>query len=286
MVTILPREDQLGDIFKGVGQGFAQGYTNRADEMALQNAIGGLAPNATPRQILDAVTGTKTFSPDSKQNLLKNYLGVAEFEEIQRKNKAAEEVNSLKNELEKKKEAAKLQAQRNDALTLIDASKLDHAEKEALRNKVNNGEASFDAIKEVLKPNKDDLKKAAKEEEENKAQEITQRAFNDIVSLIPDVGRSGILTSQFGGDTARAYSQFTSLTGALESLLVEKVNRGALSNARFKYITETLLPKPSDSQADIRGKLQGLATILDLDPSALQGEKTQNKPSLSSFKKG
>lgn len=265
MVTILPKENDWSDAFQSIGQGVSQGYQNRSDEMALQKAIGGLGDNPTPRQILDAVTNTKTYNPASKQNLFKNYLGAAEFEELQRKNKANEEVAGLKNTLNEAKEKAKKDADINDALVLLDAADMEQAEKDILREKIKKGEASSEAIKHITKPNKEAIK--AKEEE--KAQEVTQKSYNRIAELIPQVGRSGILTSKLGGDTAKAYSEFTSLTGALEALLVEKVNRGTLSNTRFNYITETLLPKPSDSQADITGKLQGLATILELDPSAL-----------------
>ena len=272
MVTILPKENDWSEAGQLFGSGLTQGYQNRADEMALQKAISGLGDNPTPRQILDAVTNTKTSNPAAKQNLFKNYLGAAEFEEVKRHAKASEEVNGLKNTLSETQAKAKQQADMNDALTLIDSAKIPHEEKEVLREKAKKGEASFNAIKEVLKPNKEDIKN----KEEEKTQNITQKAFNDIAELIPDVGVSGIVTSKFGGDTAKAYSKFTSLTGALEALLVEKVNRGALSNTRFKYITETLLPKPSDSQADIRGKLEGLATILELDPSVLTGKEKNN----------
>lgn len=113
-----------------------------------------------------------------------------------------------------------------------------------------------------------------KEEENSKA--VTQKAFDDLAKLIPKVGRSGVLQSKFGYGS-QPYAEFSSLTGALESLLVEKVNKGALSNTRFKYITETLLPKPSDTQSEIKGKLKGLATILELDPSVLLGKDESNE---------
>lgn len=108
-----------------------------------------------------------------------------------------------------------------------------------------------------------------KEDENSKI--VTQKAFDDLAKLIPKVGRSGVIQSKLGYGS-QPYAEFSSLTGALESLLVEKVNKGALSNTRFKYITETLLPKPSDTQSEIKGKLKGLATILELDPSALLGK--------------
>ncbi len=288
MVTILPKEADWSEAFQSIGSGVSQGYQNRSDEMALQKSIGELGDNPTPRQILDAVTNTKTYNPASKQNLFKNYLGAAEFEEVQRSHKANEEIAGVKKTIDEAKEKKKVEADKNDALTLIDSADIPHDEKELLREKIKNGEASYNAVKEVLKPNKEQIKK----KEEEKAKQNTQKTFNRLVDLIPDVGRSGILTSKLGGEDARAYSEFTSLTGGLESFLVEMVNRGTLSNVRFKYITETLLPKPSDSQQDIRGKMEGLAMILDLDPAQLTGKKKGEanqeegkRPSLSSFER-
>ncbi|MCF1193333.1 hypothetical protein LRR18_17220, partial [Mangrovimonas sp. AS39] len=53
-------------------------------------------------------------------------------------------------------------------------------------------------------------------------------------------------------------------------------------NARFEYITQTLLPKPTDTQDEIKGKMKGLALVLDLDPSGIGGGILQNKPSSGS----
>lgn len=88
----------------GIGQGLAnlitsgtQSYQNSADESALQKSISSLGDNPSPRQILDAITGTRTYSPQAKQTALKNYLGVSEFEELKRKAIAQEEINKEKN---------------------------------------------------------------------------------------------------------------------------------------------------------------------------------------------
>lgn len=105
--------------------------------------------------------------------------------------------------------------------------------------------------------------------EEEQAQETAQKSFNRMAELIPSLGRGSGIKSFFGGETAEKTGEFTSLSGALEALLVDKVSRGTLSNSRFKYITENLLPTPTDTQAEIKGKLKGLAEILNLDPSAL-----------------
>jgi len=273
MVQFIPARNTWSEAFQNIGGGLVKGYQDRSDENAIQNAVTSLGDNPTARQILNAVTGAKTHSPAAKQNFLKNYMGVEEFEEVKRKHLAEEETNDLKADLEKLKTEKKQKQEMNDALALIDASKLEQDEKETLRKKVVDQNVSYDAIKEILKPDKEEIKAKQLEEDKNRAQTV----FNGLVDLIPAVGRSGIITSNFGGDTAKAFANFTSLSGGLESALVEMVNRGTLSNTRFNYITKTLLPKPSDTQAEIRGKLEGLAVMLDLDASALTGEKKQEK---------
>lgn len=277
MATVINETDPRAEAFRNLGAGALQSHYTRSDEMAIKNALEKLGQNPTARQVLDAVTSTPTYSPQAKQQALKNFMGVAEFEELQRAAKKKEEMQeqttNLKKDLADLKAKSEAEKELNDSLTLIDASDIGQDEKEALRNRVKEGKASFEAIKEVLKPNKERIKK----EEEEKSKDVTQNAFNELAALIPKVGRTGILTSKLGGDTAKAYANFTSLTGALEALLVEKVNRGALSNKRFEYITETLLPKPYDTQAEIEGKLSGLASILELDPSALGAKKGSDR---------
>jgi len=107
---------------------------------------------------------------------------------------------------------------------------------------------------------------------------IAQNAFNGMVKLLRggNLGRGSKLgASIFGGKGARDVGEFTSLSGGLEALLVDKVSKGTLSNERFKYITETLLPKPNDSDSIIEGKLRGLGQILGLDMSELSGSSKQ-----------
>ena len=309
MVTILPKENDWSGAFESIGRGVSQGIEQtsqrsqqRADEMALQKAVMDLGDNPPADKILKAILGTKTHNNKAKQDFFGNALQVENFKEMQRhaketeegikkKSEATTEIANLKKSQEEAKELAAKTKDKNDSLTLLDSAKIPHEEKKVLREKIDNGEASFAAIKEVLKPNKEDIKN----KEEEKAHNLTQNAFNEIAALVPDVGRSGIVTSKFGGDTAKAFAKFTTLTGALEALLVEQVNRGALSNVRFSYIKNDLLPTPSDTQAEITGKLEGLATILNLDPSVLTGEKGKKeaqpaqgeskRPPLTSFER-
>lgn len=289
MVTILPKdENSWSDIGERFAGGLSTGYMNRSDEMALQKAVQDLGPNASGRDIINAVTGAKTYGNESKQQFIKNLVGAKELdesirhakvieEETKKRNQLTEDSNRLKGELKALEDQKKLQKDMNDALSLVDSSNLEHDEKDAVRERIKNGETSFEAVKAILKEKKGQEKGGL----EKKSHETTQRAFNSLAILIPKVGRSRILESTFGGETAGSFAEFTSLTGALEALLVEQVNRGALSNTRFNYIKNDLLPKPGDSQAEIRGKLKGLATDLNLDPSALgveEGKATNKVP--------
>lgn len=136
----------------------------------------------------------------------------------------------------------------------------------------------------ALKETRANRKETEKKEEAKKPLETAQRSFNSMAKLLRkgNLGLgSGALSSALGGDRAKDVAQFTSATGGLEALLVDMVSRGTLSNARFKYITETLLPKPGDRDKEIEGKMVALADLLGLDSSEL----TQKKSKSSSDKK-
>lgn len=108
-----------------------------------------------------------------------------------------------------------------------------------------------------------------KNKEEKK---LSQDSFDQMSRLLHkgNLGLGSELKAKaIGGETAEDVGEFTSLLGKLEALLVEKVNRGTLSNTRFKYITEQLLPRAGDRDATIKGKMKGLARELGLDPKVL-----------------
>jgi hypothetical protein len=84
--------------------------------------------------------------------------------------------------------------------------------------------------------NKEKTKAKIKSDVEEESSKITQNAFNKLVPLIPKAGVGTGLLSYYGGENAKTYGEFSSLTGALEANLIDKVSRGTLSIARFKYI--------------------------------------------------
>lgn len=191
-------------------------------------------------------------------------------------------------EAQQEKESRNQQLQQ---LTGMDLSKLSPEMQQkafdfAMQKQLQEQKYGFEADKAARKLRED-------QNEKDESHQITQDAFNRLVDLVPHLGRGSDIMGIFGGKTAERSGEFTSLTGALESHLVEMVNKGTLSNTRFKYITETLLPKPTDTQDTIRGKLKGLAQILNLDSEKLGGGTSKDgsmganqRPPLSSFKIG
>ncbi len=165
---------------------------------------------------------------------------------------------------------------------------LENKDKEALNNFVDESKTPKETLFKEKKaaPNSLSERRLAKKFEVKEAEEARQLAkkqepFNKLVDLLEkgNVGRgsSAHPGALLGGETAEDIGEFESLTGALEGALVKEVNKGALSNTRFKYITDTLLPKSGDTQATIRGKLKGLAATLGLDASRLQKKEKSTK---------
>lgn len=124
---------------------------------------------------------------------------------------------------------------------------------------------------------KNDLKEEKEKEKDKIVNDRAQNAFNRLAELIPKVGRSNVGYSYLGGKSSEAFGEFTSSLGLLESALADLVSRGKMTDTRFRYITQQLLPTPSDTQATIRGKMRGLARDLGLDPKILGVEPGAEK---------
>ena len=124
---------------------------------------------------------------------------------------------------------------------------------------------------------KNDLKDEKEKEKDKIVNDRAQNAFNRLAELIPKVGRSNVGYSYLGGKSSESFGEFTSSLGLLESALADLVSRGKMTDTRFRYITQQLLPTPSDTQATLRGKMRGLARDLGLDPKILGVEAGAEK---------
>lgn len=208
MVTVVPpSNDGWADIGNAFGSGLSQGYQKRHDEKALQKAVSDLPQDATPRQILDAVMGTKTYGKEAKESAIKNYTGAAEFEELKRKNKATEAIAS--SELEQKKlerqekindEKAKIKKEEGDTRqVLLDSGKY---KAEEIEEKIKGGLTPTSA-RAISKPieqpfEKESDKLAAKRTSEyiGEVETGAKSAQGDLIALntldsLGDIGATG-----------------------------------------------------------------------------------------------
>ncbi len=293
---------------KDIGNNMAKGFQQVQDTNAIEsilsnamstgkqedlnNAIGQILSQVSPQnqQNAIAVLENQYKRVQEKQNLQRQELNSSN--EIKRKTEREDQLLKEKNEREdlnlsqKYKREDELLNQKNKREDeILNAKNKNQSE----INKESNVPENFDKWTPAAQKNyfdsqkpkektKDEIKKEELEEGKQRAQEV----FNEMADIVKtgNIGfGSGVKGSIpfIGANNAKDTGKFNSLTGGLEAILVDLVSRGTLSNARFKYITETLLPKPTDRDNEIIGKLEGLAVLLDLDSSALiqRNEKTE-----------
>jgi len=269
MVTILPKENDWSEVGQLFGQGATKGYQNRADEMALQKAIGGLGENPTPRQILDAVTGTKTYNPTSKQNMFKNYLGAAEFEELQKKNKTAGELASAKNTISDAKNKAtqdKANSERVAADTLIDQLDVDPDLKEKFKGNLPLAQAT-DLYKhqvtagEKLSPLEKKLQEKQAEDYIELTKEIpklqtTVENVKYVEELAKKLGFLGPLKGLLNTESA---AELNAASFPLIEPIVKMFNpSGPIATQKLKIIQDKYQIKATDAPWSIPGKIKAL----------------------------
>lgn len=128
-------------------------------------------------------------------------------------------------------------------------------------------------------------------------QEGLQDVFNRQAQLLKG-GRLGIKVSPLhpkanpilNPQSAEERAEFDTLGATFESIFKDLVNTGVLSKPRFEYLL-SLIPKSSDRDRTIKGKMKALGRIPELkflDTSILENEdekSVKKKPSLESFYK-
>jgi hypothetical protein len=204
MVTILPKQDDWAKAFENIGSGFSQGYMNRSDENALRAAVDKLGPNPNARDLLNAITSTKTHSPAAKQRMLENYLGVEKFEELRQQAREQEDYRrsaleetqrhnyvqeflanqKLIDEAEERRlksdeKSANQTKESRSASYLIDNSKLPDEKKQKLRDDFENGLISYQAVKDTVNLNKEDKGTQASRPIDPKQREILDKVRDD-----------------------------------------------------------------------------------------------------------
>jgi hypothetical protein len=276
MVTILPREESTAtQLAKSFGDSFGasagQAYMGRSDEMALRKAIEGLPANASPRDILNAITNTNTYSPEAKQTMLKNYLGVAEFEELQRKAKVQEETNKAKNVIEQNKlnkEETKTNLDREKVKSLVNLLNVPEEQKGALSESIDLKTAQ-DLIKEQSKSGEGKLTPFEKKIQEENAKKYIDLAekIPQIESTIGDIAYARELSNELG--VTGTVGGLLGLSGKAKELeavsftLMEPIVKifnpsGPIAQQKLKMIQDKYVIKPSDAPWIRNAKLDAL----------------------------
>lgn len=247
-------KEQLG---MSLGKGLADFANNYFANKSMEEVINDPSLKEAPvSERLSRLQSALTPYGETGMQVLQNRLGIEQ-------QRAQEQQKSQQEALIKKKAPVFAKALRKEPLTEEETNLLSPEEQLSIAK-------HHQAIELQNLKNKEDVQLE---------KDTAQNAFNEMADIL-NRGRIGLTSGVigaipfFGTKTAEDAAQFQSLGGALESILVKMVNKGTLSNTRFKYIVDTLLPKPNDREATIRGKLKGIAQILNIDASAL-GEETK-----------
>lgn len=271
MVQVVESSNDWADAFRKIGGGVSQGYTQRSDENAVQKAVSDLGPNASARDILNALTNTKTYSPEAKQKALQNYMGVEKFEEAKKEAASKQQERQSQAVREAAEKQNKEKQERANAKAIINQiGSLTPEQKEEFGNTV-----SQKTAEEMLK---NDFKAATagqkltpfeKKIQEKEAEEYIKLS-NDIPKLdstLGDIAYVRQLSDNFGvgGRLANMVglskdaAEMESVAFTLIDPIVKIFNpSGPIAQQKLKTIQDKYAIKATDFQAVRDAKLNAL----------------------------
>jgi len=112
-------------------------------------------------------------------------------------------------------------------------------------------------------------KQKEKAEKEYNTRMASQGSFDDMVDLTQKLGYSFFENPNLSPTKGKERAQFEASKGSLIGDIKDRVNKGILSNQKFNYIKNELLPSHKDTQEVKIGKLKAVAKELNLDSSSL-----------------
>lgn len=280
MVTILPKENDWSGTFEKIGSGLSEGYINRTDENTLKKAVEGLKPNASPREILDTITGAKTIRPQAKQQALKNYMGAADFEQAERHHKESQDILKEKNRIESHKSGI-VQDEKNkakelkvaDGLARVAASELNDARKQEISSDLQEGKISPDVVKDLVKPAKQEVTKATEFEKglakgNVKKYEEAEKSIVQSQRNLKDLNRIKELDQKLRGPLGwfQALNPFNEDAAELNALgfgVIEPIVKifnpsGPIAQKKLEQLQKKYGINATDSSATILGKVSAL----------------------------
>jgi hypothetical protein len=254
MVTVLPKRDEWGDAFRQLGKEFTssagESYMNRSDENSIQESLSRLPEKASARDILNAVTGARTYGQQAKQQAFQNYLGFEQFEELKKKNQIAQE----REKLEQDRKSL-------GAIELVKNSELPAETKEKLSVQLENNEIDPGVIKELTKP---PAKPTVAEEKHAQQQKEIKEGLQTLDRMIEigdkgNLGRGSNYLRYLSNTVAEDYGEYERLG---KSLIQLSTNIPIRNRQEFETLAHDLYD-PSIADAQRKGILNALKFMLE-----------------------
>lgn len=294
MVTVIQERDkqnpwaQIAE--KGVTNAI-KGVTERSDEMSLKRSVEQLGDDADPRDVLKAIIGTNTYSPEAKQQAMKNYMGVENFALAQKKaaneekryeqqakvqqaqaniatnreaRAQAEEARKVEEVALKKTEKEQDQTAADDILEQLD---LPPEQKEALKGKLGK--------KDVTKLLAEQFKGSEDSKFDNKVAELNAKKYVDLTDdvektkstlgdlayvdkLVDELGTTGWVTGALGLSSKAAEAESISFTTIEPIFKLLNPGGGILASYKVKEAQNKFAIKASDSPWLKKAKIKAL----------------------------
>lgn len=282
MVQILqPRED-WANFGRDIGSGLTEGYMDRTDEDTLKKAVEALPKDASPRDILNAVTSAKTYSPKAKQKLFENYLGVAEMEQLKAKEQARKDEAEKKEEKKREADETKKKEERTKVEGLVKMLPLDEVpeqqreEERKILGETLDLKQAQKLIEKSLSPKKENLTEFEKgiihanvKEYENLAHEIPKlesdlRELKDIQKISDELGETfstkggwNLIKSALGVNQKAMYMENTAFP-MVENILKIFNKSGVVSNNKLQLIKDKYGVSSTDNSFRRNAKIQAM----------------------------
>lgn len=239
MAQYIPGRNTYAEIGEALGGGITHGYQTRSDEMAIQKAIESLGPKASHRDVLNALTNTRTHRPEAKQRAAENYLKSYGID--QDMIRQSMEDDRLKETKRHNEAVEKIQADKADAAADKEAKKPSYVD--AILKK-NNADKYSELSNDIMnfKYVKDDIKEL--------------RRVADDLSGVTGMGHA------LAGTGGSKYFEDIGLRN-LDKVIKIFNPAGALAVSKFNQLKDAFLPKAREFRSTQEDKIKGLERLAD-----------------------
>lgn len=268
MVTVLPAETGWQVAGQKAGAGLVSGYTKGADESAIQNAVQKLGKDASPRDILDAITSTRTYGSEAKQEAMQNYGKTLDIDVKQQAREAAQK-KAQREEQKYQRDVKKEAEDRQKTREIVKNINLpEGVDPEALSENISLKEAEKLLEKSLEKPEDSEFVREVKKGNAKSMVQLYEEIpkLRDAVSTIDHVReKAKNINPAKGIINTEGASELNALSFPLIEPIVKQFNPvGALPTQKIKMIQDKYQILATDMPWQIEGKLKALEYYANL----------------------